>query len=53
MWMGRVERVLWMIKGRDSETSYFYRTVFPSSVLVKEEARLAGEIPVDQDPLDE
>jgi hypothetical protein len=32
---------------------YFCKVVFPSSVMIRETARLAGEIEADQDPLDE
>jgi hypothetical protein len=40
-------------KARDQAAGYFYKIVFPASAMIREDARLAGEIPVDQDPLDE
>jgi hypothetical protein len=40
-------------KARDRAAGYFCKIVFPASVMIRENTRLAGEIPVDQDPLDE
>jgi len=40
-------------KARDRDAGYFCKIVYPDSVFGREEARLAGEIPEDQDPLDE
>ncbi|KAK3939341.1 hypothetical protein QBC46DRAFT_388211 [Diplogelasinospora grovesii] len=40
-------------KARDRAAGYFCKIIYPSSVMGREEARVAGEIPDDQDPLDE
>ncbi|KAB5580240.1 hypothetical protein GE09DRAFT_1081429 [Coniochaeta sp. 2T2.1] len=40
-------------KARDPAAGYFCKIVRPSLVEMREDARLAGEIPEDQDPLDE
>jgi hypothetical protein len=40
-------------KARDRAAGYFCKIVYLSSVMGREEARVVGEIPDDQDPLDE
>ncbi|KAJ9149128.1 hypothetical protein NKR19_g5827 [Coniochaeta hoffmannii] len=40
-------------RARDRASGYFCKVVFPSSVFIREESRVAGVIPDDQDPLDE